>query len=88
MLSREPLCANWQADPINACLHIWRVVDEKGEETAEIYAVEIVGFSQFSSWEDIPDFPLVRIGDLPAQSLVSVLMQFQSQILRRQEEAL
>lgn len=87
VLAREPLRADWEADPVDVCLHLWRVVDEKGEETGEIYAIEIVGFSQFRGWEDLPEFPPVKIGDMPAMLLVEALKEFQSKVLRQEQKA-
>lgn len=55
----EPTPDLWQADPIDDDIAILRALDEREQETGDIAGVEIIDFSKFDRWDDLPVLPLL-----------------------------
>jgi uncharacterized protein YuzE len=84
----EPSREEWEVDPIDGLLCVFRGVDERGKETEEIVGIEIVGFRKFKAWGEITDLPVLwRLpGEKPGRT-IDVLKHLQSILLRQSEQA-
>lgn len=79
----EPRHGFWDAEPVeaNPLVIVLHQVDAQDRLTGRIAGLEIIGFSTFNRWDDIPDLPLrwQLPGDTP-RALKDILMEIQRQI--------
>ncbi len=88
-LYAEPMPEQWVADlDDRGQFFIYRVIDADEQETGDVAGVEILGFSTFGEWEDLPRLPL--LWQLPGNApvpLIELLQQLQRELPTRRSGA-
>ena len=77
----EPAPATWAVDPLDSQVAVFRALDSQGHELVRVVGVEIVDFSTFDRWDELPSLPtLVRLPGSEPCSLVELLRQEQRRL--------
>ncbi|HLI51681.1 MAG TPA: hypothetical protein VKU87_07790 [Thermomicrobiaceae bacterium] len=78
----EPRRDNWEAAFVNGNPEVALLYAGEGEQIDQLAAVEIVGFSTFAAWDDLPDLPLRwRLAGEAPMTLRQLIRELQTRLV-------
>lgn len=78
----EPRRDNWEAVFVNGSPEVALLYQGDSDELEQLSGLEIVGFSTFADWEDLPDLPFWwRLVDEAPMTLRQLIMELQTRLV-------